>query len=254
MKNPVNKSIYQFLVRKGLKNYLKDENRVSIITCTNKKGSIDNILDNFNRQDIGSKELLIIINNNGIDKHKWKNKVSNFQNIRIFKIDESISLGKCLNFGVHRAKYDIIAKFDDDDYYGPKYLSDSLRYFGSTHASLIGKATIFVYFKEDKILALKDPGLENQYVNFINGSTFIFRKDLFNLVQFRDVSTSEDLLFCRDCIDKELKIYSGNPYHLVYIRHSNLDKHTWKISNEELITQYCHNIRQVDDFIPYVDI
>lgn len=253
MKNPVNKSIHQFLIKKCNKT-LSVDRPVSVITCTNKEGSINNILDNFNRQNVDLKELLIIINNNKIDEYKWRNKILEYQNIRIFKIDESTSLGRCLNFGVHKAKHDIIAKFDDDDYYGPKYLSDSIRHFDYTNASLIGKATIFVYFIENKTLAVKDPGLENRYVNFINGSSFIFKKDLFNFVQFRDVSISEDLLFCIDCIDRGLKIYSGNPYHLVYIRHSTLDKHTWQISNNDLMKLYCHNLGQVDDFIPYVDI
>ncbi len=47
---------------------------------------------------------------------------------------------------MNKAKFNIIAKFDDDDYYGPKYLSDSLKAFDETDAKLIGKGgATFVY-------------------------------------------------------------------------------------------------------------
>ncbi len=75
-----------------------------------------------------------------------ENLVSKYENIKIYKLSENISLGRCLNFGVNKAKFNIIAKFDDDDYYGPKYLSDSLKAFDETDAKLIGKGgATFVY-------------------------------------------------------------------------------------------------------------
>ncbi|NMB07543.1 MAG: glycosyltransferase family 2 protein [Tissierellia bacterium] len=254
MKSAVNKSIDSFLKKKGIKSNSKTNYKVSIITPTNEFHSLPNILENFQRQDLKEKELIIIINNNEIDEYKWKNSVSKYENIQVFKLDENISLGECLNFGIEKAKYDIIARFDADDYYGPKYLLDSIKAFEYSDALLIGKATIFVYFVQNKILAIKDSGLENQYVYFVNGSTMIFKKELFEKVKFRNISCSEDLYFCKDCIENNIKIYSLNKYHIVYIRQSNLDKHTWKLKNEDLFRLYCHPIGKVDDFIPYIDI
>ncbi len=67
---------------------------------------------------------------------------------------KKISLGKCLNFAVDKSKYDIIAKFDDDDYYGPKYISDTIKAFESTDAKVVGKTTNFIYFVEKKNFSL----------------------------------------------------------------------------------------------------
>ncbi|NMB08045.1 MAG: glycosyltransferase [Tissierellia bacterium] len=145
MKNPVNKSIDDFLKKKNFKFSVNNNNSVTVITPTNSITSLKNILENFNRQDLKEKELIIIINNNSIDENQWKNLVSKYENIKIYKLSENISLGRCLNFGVNKAKFNIIAKFDDDDYYGPKYLSDSLKAFDETDAKLIGKGATFVY-------------------------------------------------------------------------------------------------------------
>ena len=42
-------------------------------------------------------------------------------NVRVYQLHEKATLGDCLNYGVIKSKYDIIAKLDDDDYYGPNY-------------------------------------------------------------------------------------------------------------------------------------
>ncbi len=39
-----------------------------------------------------------------------------------------------LNFGANHAVFEFIAKFDNDDHYGPKYLKDALRIFREAEA------------------------------------------------------------------------------------------------------------------------
>ncbi|MCF6460038.1 glycosyltransferase [Clostridium sp. Cult3] len=260
MMNPINKSIDKFLKRKKITSSILNNKGVSIITCTNLPHSLDNILDNFIRQDVDTKELLIIINNNKIDEVKWKNKTSKYDSIRVFKLNENISLGRCLNFGVEKAKYDIISKFDDDDYYGPKYLSDTIKYFDCTEAKLIGKGATFVYVVDKNILTIRNPHEENKYTNFVNGSTLTFKKGVFNMVRFQDKNIAEDVHFCRDCIRNGIKIYSCSKFHHVYFRSPSLNNHTWKIEDDEFLNLCCRQdlfnepVESIDDIIKYVDI
>lgn len=254
MKNPYKRLLEEFIKEK-ISNSTSVENKgISIITCTNKLYSFDNILDNFNRQIFKEKELIIIINNNRINDINWKNKISEYVNIRIFRLDENISLGNCLNFAVQKSIYPIIARFDDDDYYGSKYLSDSIKSFDNRNTKLVGKHTIYVYFIKEKVLALKDIGHENQLLYFLNGATMVFKKEIFKNVQFRDISVNEDVFFCKDCVKNGIMPYSGNKYHFVYLRHPSTNNHTWKISNEQLMKRYCSFVGNVDDFKPYIDI
>lgn len=51
MKNPVNKSIDDFLKKKNFKFSVNNNNSVTVITPTNSITSLKNILENFNRQD-----------------------------------------------------------------------------------------------------------------------------------------------------------------------------------------------------------
>lgn len=254
MKNPY-KTLLEEFVKKKINNSTSAENKgISIITCTNKLYSFDQILDNFNRQDFIEKELIIIINNNNINEISWKNKISKYNNIRIFRLDENISLGSCLNFAVQKSIYPIVARFDDDDYYGPKYLCDSIKSFDNANTKLIGKHTIYVYFTKEKNLAIKDQGHENQFLYFLNGATMLFKKEIFKKIRFRNISVNEDVFFCKDCVKNGIIPYSGNRYHFVYLRHPSTNNHTWKISNEQLMKRYCSLIGNVDDFKPYINI
>lgn len=260
MAKPVNKSIDKFIEKKLKEYVIKDDSGVTVITCTNLPDSLDNILANFYRQDFEEKELIIIINNNQISIDKWKERVIDDKNIRVFQLNEDISLGGCLNFGVQKANRGIIAKFDDDDYYGPKYLSDTIKYFDLTDAKLIGKGATFIYLVESKILTIRNLYEENKYDTFVNGSTQVFKKEIFKKVRFRDVSVGEDVAFFDDCIRNRIKVYSCNRYHHVYIRHPSKNRHTWRINDNDLIDLCCNvdefseYVEDIDDLGSYVDV
>ena len=206
---------------------------ISVICCTNKGYMINNILENFLSQDYIKKELIIILNYDRQNLDSLNKKIISFDNIKIYNLNSKYSLGKCLNYAVDKSTYPIIAKFDDDDYYAPKYLSDSIKAFYYTDASLVGKSTIYVYFKKHKILAIKNINRDCRFVNRVAGSTLMFKKSIFEKISFQDKNLGEDIGFCNDCIENGFKIYSTNKNHFVYIRNIE-NKHTWKINNSYL--------------------
>jgi len=252
-KNPVNKAIKiaPKIFKKNPKNRKKQG--FSVITVTNNGIFIDNIFENYSRQILENKELIIILNKNSLDIAKYKSKANAYSNVRVFKIDEKMSLGYCLNFAVSIARYELIAKFDDDDYYGPKYLSSSFEVFQQTGANVIGKASHLVYFQQSELLAIRDPNRENRYVSFVNGSTLMFNKKIFEKVAFANISIGEDTQFCRSCVKKGIKIFSSDIYHHVYIRRKSRSTHTWKVSDKFLLERFCKPIMRTKDYISYAD-
>ncbi len=207
---------------------------ISIITCTNKENKCDNILNNFIRQNHQNKELIIILNNNNLKIDKWKYKLCKFNNINIYQLDQKITLGECINFAINKSNYPIIAKFDDDDYYGPEYLSDSLKILKYTEASIVGKSSTYVYFEKDKLLALKNNNRDNRYVFRVEGATLMFKKEIFDYIKFKSKNLGEDLEFCKSATREGLKIFSSNIHHYLYIRNIN-NNHSWNVSNAYLL-------------------
>lgn len=226
---------------------------VSVITVTNNGLFIDNIFKNFNRQIYKNKELIIVLNKNSLNIEEYKAKAKKYKNIKVYKKDENYSLGHCLNFAVGVSKYEIVAKFDNDDYYGPQYLSSSMEVFKKTGADIVGKSSHLVYFQQSKILAIRDPNRENKYVGFVNGSTLMFKKNVIKRVPFANISIGEDTQFCRNCVKKGIRIYSSDMYHHVYIRRKSRSSHTWKVSDRFLLGMFCKPIMHTKDYISYAN-
>src|SRR5688572_13166448 len=100
-KNPVNKTIKK--INKPIKNNHEKVKKqgFSVITVTNNELFIDNIFENYDRQILENKELIIILNKNRLNVEKYKSKAKTYSNVKIHSIDERMSLGYCLNFAVN---------------------------------------------------------------------------------------------------------------------------------------------------------
>lgn len=252
MNIPLNKSIKKNIPLDILNKINTDNLGVSIITCTNKFQYMNNIFNNYENQKHPKKELIIILNNNNLDIICWKNKAKSFNNVNIYQLDEKVTLGECLNFAVKKTKFDIIAKFDDDDYYGINYLSHSLKAFEYTGAAILGKYTTFVYFENSQTLAIRNPNRDQRYTYRVEGSTLIIKKNVFEKVKFKKLNLGEDAQFCKDCIKENFNIFSTDMFNFVYIRHKNASNHTWNVDNDYLLKS-CKLIGKIENFKTIVD-
>ncbi len=226
---------------------------VSVITCTKRPKNIDNVLNNFLSQSYPKKELIIILNIDSVNIDKLIKKTRNYSNIKVFQLSEKKSLGSCLNFAIDNSKFEYISKFDDDDYYAPNYLVDMLNAFKYTNAQILGKYSIYAYLEDKKLLALRYPDIENRYIDYVAGSTLTFKKEIFNEVRFKDLNRGEDTTFINDSIKKGFKIYATDRFNHVVCRRSNLDDHSWKISDTEFLKK-CNIITKTVDYKSYVTI
>ncbi|WMM23277.1 glycosyltransferase family 2 protein [Tissierella sp. MB52-C2] len=222
---------------------------ISVICSTNKTKMLENIINNFISQDYKEKELIIALN---YDIKNLKTFSTLPENISVYNLGSKKSLGECLNFSIEKSKYPIIAKFDDDDYYGPMYLSDTIKSLYKKDIFIVGKSCIYVYFSQEKIIGINNMGRENKYVNRVHGSTLMFKKDLFHKIKFRNIDLGEDKQFCKDSLENGYKIYSTNKYHYVYMR-NNENNHTWKISNDYIMKQ-CVDLNKVENLKEYLAI
>ncbi len=211
------------------------DNGVTVITCTNKPSFMRNVINNFNRQVWKQKELIIILNNDRMNTSDWEPFLRNKSNITIYKLSEKMSLGACLNFAIKKAKNNYIAKFDDDDYYGPAYLSEAIRAFQKSGADVIGKRTYYIYLVFKKLLMLRFPNGEKRWTNYIAGGTIIAKRSVFTEIAFKDLAVGTDRQFLEDCHSNNLKIYSTSRFNYVYMRRKS-NWHTWKTTLKYLIS------------------
>lgn len=219
---------------------------VSVIACTNREEFINNIIHNFQKQKLKDKELVLILNTNKIDFDITNRMLKGMDiNYQIFQFSDETSLGECLNKGGEAASYDLVAKMDDDDFYGPGYLQEAYSILSQTDADLVGKSSFYIYFNKTRELRLYNPNHENCWIvnkgdrqykteYFLSGATLVFKKKLFNHVSFPAINIGEDSAFQQLCFKNKLKIYSLSKDHYAYIRSEKLSHHTSTIREEIL--------------------
>ncbi|WP_066070031.1 glycosyltransferase [Neobacillus soli] len=222
---------------------------VSIITCTIREECIDNVFKNFQQQTWKDKELIIILNKDSMDIDRWIRKAETYRNIQVYQLPEKATLGDCLNFGVMKSNDAFIAKFDDDDYYGPDYITNGMDAFKDKNISIVGKSSYYIYFKNKRAL-IHVRGTKNSITDTVAGATLMFRKEVFHNVRFKKVNRAEDYYFIEQSKKAGFQIYSTDHHHFAVIRQEP-EKHTWKISDENLM-EWGRVVAYTDDFQSFV--
>lgn len=225
---------------------------VTVITCTIRQEQMNHIFENYSRQSYEPKQLIIILNRDDLNIQKWRERAEQYDDILVFRQSQNKSLGGCLNFGVSKARHSVIAKFDDDDYYGPGYLNQAIQALQTTEAAVVGKDAHTTYFENDHILAVFRPYNQNVYTNHIGGGTIVFKKSVFSHVKFPLTNLAEDIIFLNKCLDKGIKIFSTDKNHYCYIRRKDKQTHTWQVEDEEMLWE-CEIVEHTEDYQPYVD-
>lgn len=208
----------------GLTKDEKEDKGVSIISHVNSHYLLDNILNNYSSQKYPKKELILIINNKNLELISQHNMLKGHDDIKILIIPENLTIGKCLNLGVEKSKYDYISIFDSESFYGPNYLIDMINTFKYTEAHIAGKQTIYAYTKYNENLVLVNPNYEYRFTDNISDSTLTFRKNIFQKIKFKDNSQSYINLFLRDSLEEGFKIYSSDRFNHMLIKDYNGEK------------------------------
>lgn len=227
----------------------------SIVVCTNRPQHINNIYNNYVAQKYKNKELIILLNNNSMEVDTYKRMFRDIDSVKIIKINETKSLGYCINYGINEASKEYISKFDDDDYYSPNYLNNLHNQILTTDAKVYGKRSTFAYFKDNKRLSIDKPGIDNCYSEHIRGATLTFKREISEKVPFRDISLGEDRKFCSDCMRIGYKLYATDIFDYICIRHK--DNTTNSVMNNEQYDRRCKMIYEgirLKEIIEYIKV
>jgi len=196
------------------------ERGVSVVVSTNKPNFAANIFGNYQNQSWVKKELIIILNNDSLNISEWERLAGNDESVSVYQLPENENLGACLAFAINKAKYEFIAKFDDDDYYAPFYLSEAMQALGKTNADIVGKRSLYMYMTEKKQLFLRHPSRENRW------SKLVCKREIFQAVPFTNRKVGTMIQFVRDCCEKGFTVYSSSRFNYTYVRRED-NSHTW---------------------------
>lgn len=225
---------------------------VTIVSPTVRAKYMQRLLDNYARQQWENKELIIVLNRKAMSMKKYERAASKYDNVRVVRVPGSKPLGDCLNHAASMATFPFIAKFDDDDYYGPAYIAEAMRTFRETNADIVGKSSLFFYFPHRRLLLLRKRKMSGA-VKHIAGATIMFRRRVLEAVRFGKRRKGSDVQFIRACLRRGFRVYSSSPYNFAAFRRANRWSHTWNVRASRLLRAPGARIVRTKDYKKYVN-
>ena len=207
---------------------------VSICTPTfNRRPFIPIIIKCFENQTYPRNKMEWIIVDDGTDK--IEDLVTHIPEVKYFRYEEKMTLGKKRNITNEKASGDIIIYMDDDDYYPPERVSHAVTMLRTNPKALCaGSSAMFIYFKHiNKMLQFGPYG-----PNHSTAATFAFRKELLTLTRFDESSTvAEERLFLKDYTIPFVQLDSDKTILVFSHNHNSFDK---KELLKQLPNPYVH--------------
>ena len=210
---------------------------VSVLMPTMRPENVARCLDNFAKQAYRDKELILILNNAEFDLDSIRRDVESTPNAQVLYVEGRTTLGDCLNRGVQAASGKYVAKMDDDDLYGERYLSDTVLAASFSDAEIVGKGMHFVYLEAPNATALLEKTPEHTFTFFVRGATLFIRAEVVRDIQFDSISIKEDTNFQRAAAVAGCRIYSADRFNFVQVRTRLVSGHTTQTPDAELLQQ-----------------
>ena len=168
---------------------------VSVCTPTyNRRPFIPAMISCFNNQTYPKDKIEWIIIDDGTDK--IEDLVSDIPNVKYYKYDTKMPLGKKRNIMHEKSTGEILVYMDDDDYYPPERISHAVNML-QTHPKALcaGASEIYIYFKHiDKIVQFGPYG-----PNHATAGTFAFKRELLDDHRYNDnAALAEEKAFLKD--------------------------------------------------------
>lgn len=208
---------------------------ISVVTNRGLKYLL-NISENFSRQSYPNKKLCVILNSD-TDEHVVNNYFLTAKiNVTVLSMPKS-TLGECLNrsIDIMPRSSRVWSKMDDDDFYGPSYISRHVSDMIRTGADIVGRRDMQLYVPEIRKLYFMLNGGHNKFTGWVQGSSMTVKSYVFSYVRFPKRNKGEDTQFQKDSIRKGFKIFASSLTDYVVIRHVDNINHTWKIDLRNLL-------------------
>ena len=222
---------------------------ISVCTPTfNRRPFIPMMIKCFENQTYPKNKIEWIIIDDGTDK--IEDLVSHIPQVKYFKFDEKLTLGKKRNIGNEKCIGEIIIYMDDDDYYPPERFSHAVEMLMLNPKALCaGSSEMLIYFKHiSKTIKFGPYGDKHA-----TAATFAFRKELLKQTKFDELScVAEEKKFLKDYTIPFVQLESKKSILVFSHNHNSFDK-------KELLKQIPnpHTIEtdiKPDDLIKETDI
>ena len=207
---------------------------VTAIASTIRPEYVERIVQQVSRQRGVDVQLALVTHGFEVDAERIRRLAEEGGiDVKLASAEPSATLGDNLNRLVELADGDVIAKFDDDDYYAPNYLSDALYALSFSRADVVGKQARYVRLDSLGATVIANPEREHRFTDLVAGPTLLGPRATFERVPFESRTTGEDTSFQRNLLDAGGSIYAADRFNFIQFRSGH--GHTWQASDASIL-------------------
>lgn len=187
-----------------------------IMPTYNRRAFVPYAIQYFLRQDYLYKELIIIDDGND----SVEDLVPDNPAIRYYRLQKKLTLGAKLNLACEYARGNIIANWDDDDWYAPRRLSYQAHSLKNENIFICGINNLLYYDLLDK-KAFNYIYPSNQKPWLI-GSSLCFKKQFWQMRHFEDIDVGMDGLFVWKAASQNIDVLTDSTFSVHMIHGNNV--------------------------------
>lgn len=208
---------------------------ISVLLPTIRPQNLESVFRTLAMQQVVELELVLLTHGFRLSTERLAELVegSGLRNVVLLEAAREVSLGECLNRCVAAASGEVLTKMDDDDHYGPHYLSDQLYAMSFSGADIVGKQAHYMHLESSNAAILRFAHREHRFTDFVMGPTIMARRQVFVEYPFPNISLGEDTTFIRAAHNDGRIIYSADRFNYFQVRTG--DGHTWQVEDAELL-------------------
>jgi len=210
---------------------------VSVVVPTCRPDLLEDVLRTHAALTYPERELVLVAHGWPADEREVLARAGELgiERVKVLRAPQSDRLGDVLNRGTAGADGDLVAKMDDDDFYGPEYLTDQVAAFGYTRAEIVGKLARYWHFAGSGATVLQWRQAEHRYVSRLAGGTLLMTRDLARAYPFGSKGTGEDSDLLRRLHGDGVAIYSTDRFNYCLMRRAEPGFHTWQQDEADLL-------------------
>jgi spore maturation protein CgeB len=205
---------------------------VSVVVPTRRPEQLEHVLATVARQSYPAVELVLVTHGFTVET-----PVLDGVPVVVVAADAGLTLGACMNLGVEAASGDLVAKVDDDNFYGTHYLTDLVRALDYSGADVVGKWAHLVHLESSGATLLRFERAEHRFVEQVQGGTLLMRRAVAERIGFEDLPRRVDTTFLAKVRAAGLTVYAADRFNFVSVRRADPGSHTWPISDKELMAR-----------------
>ena len=206
--------------------------RVAIVCVSHRVHLLQQVIDNVAAQTHDDVEVVFVANDAGFDLERVESALGRLDRAQLQVAPPTTTLGAALNAAMAATDARYVAKFDDDDLYGPHYIADALRAHTTAGAGVVGKHSYYAHLTDSDRTVMRFPGHEFTYSSTLAGGTLVIDRDIVGEQRFADVSIGEDRAFVAHCHRRGISTYAADRFGFVQTRGAD---NTWTLPDADFL-------------------